>query len=283
MNLRHLQYFCAVLDTGSTVAAAQRCHVSQSVVSAAMSQLEQEFACTLFVRHQRGLQPTAEAWRLQHLARRVLADVAAMKTELHPAKQVPPLRLWAHPALAAAQLGKFLRVLQPVQQRESIQVIEDADTADVWLTAQSCAPADAPFTPLWQERYSLVLPMGHPLSRLPSLDITVLHNEPFVERRHCELAASWHLHLAERGIRPQVVASAPSEEWALELVAAGIGVTIAPIPPGPRRADLVFHDHITELQSVPRVMGATLRTPRAQQHLSAALSAITPLQLQAAA
>jgi DNA-binding transcriptional LysR family regulator len=206
-----------------------------------------------------------------------------MKTELHPAKQVPPLRLWAHPALAAAQLGKFLRVLQPVQQRESIQVIEDADTADVWLTAQSCAPADAPFTPLWQERYSLVLPMGHPLSRLPSLDMTVLHNEPFVERRHCELAASWHLHLAERGIRPQVVASAPSEEWALELVAAGIGVTIAPIPPGPRRADLVFHDHITELQSVPRVMGATLRTPRAQQHLSAALSAITPLQLQAAA
>lgn len=90
MNLRHLQYFCAVLDAGSTVAAAQRCHVSQSVVSAAMSQLEQEFGCTLFVRHQRGLQPTPGAWRLQHLARRVLADVAAMKTEIRPAEQSPP-------------------------------------------------------------------------------------------------------------------------------------------------------------------------------------------------
>ena len=283
MNLRHLQYFCAVLDTGSTVAAAQRCHISQSVVSTAMSQLEQEFGCALFVRHQRGLQPTAEAWRLQHLARRVLADVGAMKNEIHPAEQAPPLRLWAHPALTASQLGRFLRVLQPAQPSVPIQVVRDADTADVWLTAQSCSPADTPFTPLWQERYTLLLPMGHPLSRVASLDLTVLHNEPFVERIHCELAASWHLHLHERGIRPQVVASAPSEEWALELVAAGIGITIAPMPPGPRRTDLFFHDHITELQSVPRMMGASLRTPRAEQRLSGTLSAITPLQLQTAA
>ena len=42
MNLKQLRYFCATFETGSTTLAAQRCHVSQSVISAAIAQLEQD-------------------------------------------------------------------------------------------------------------------------------------------------------------------------------------------------------------------------------------------------
>jgi DNA-binding transcriptional LysR family regulator len=58
-TLRQLEYLVAVAECGSVALAAERCHVSSPSISAAISQLEQEFGLQLFVRrHAQGLSLT---------------------------------------------------------------------------------------------------------------------------------------------------------------------------------------------------------------------------------
>ena len=58
MELRHLQYFVAVVEEGTVTAAAARLHVAQPGVSAQIRQLERELGELLLNRSARGVTPT---------------------------------------------------------------------------------------------------------------------------------------------------------------------------------------------------------------------------------
>ena len=149
-------------------------------------------------------------------------------------------------------------------------MVAGTEGADVWLTAQSCASGALPFWPLWSEQYMLVLPLDHPLARQAHVSLDDLNGQPFIERAHCEMSQSWQLHLGSRGIQPRIKAQAASEEWALELVASGLGVTVIPAGSGRRRPDLVFRDDVPELATARRVVGVSLLN-------DAAVSLIRPM------
>ena len=69
VNFTHLAAFYAVVQTGSVTAASERLHVSQSVLTREIRELEVHFGVPMFDRLPRGMHPT-EAGRL-------LADFAA--------------------------------------------------------------------------------------------------------------------------------------------------------------------------------------------------------------
>lgn len=72
-TLRQLEYFVAVVDTGSVTAAAKACRVSQGAVSMAVAQLERKVGVDLLVRsasHRRT--PTSEGARFAAEARDIL-------------------------------------------------------------------------------------------------------------------------------------------------------------------------------------------------------------------
>lgn len=58
VELRQIQYFCAVVETGSFTRAAERCLVSQSAVSQQVKSLEGELGFELLHRHGRGFDIT---------------------------------------------------------------------------------------------------------------------------------------------------------------------------------------------------------------------------------
>ena len=62
-TLRQLQYFVAAAEAGSVTDAALNIPVSQSSVSAAISQLEAALGVQLLIRHHaQGISPTAEGY-----------------------------------------------------------------------------------------------------------------------------------------------------------------------------------------------------------------------------
>ncbi|WP_413249391.1 LysR family transcriptional regulator [Sinomonas flava] len=76
-TLRQLEYFVAVLDTGSVTQAAKRASISQAAASVAIGQLEKALGVELFLRtRSRRLVPTAAGEALAARARRILADAA---------------------------------------------------------------------------------------------------------------------------------------------------------------------------------------------------------------
>src|SRR5471030_3005543 len=55
MTLRQIRHFIAVAETGSISAAAQTAFISQSTLTLAIQQLEQEIGVSLFNRHAKGM------------------------------------------------------------------------------------------------------------------------------------------------------------------------------------------------------------------------------------
>ena len=78
-TLRQLEYFVAVGESGSIAVASEKVNVSSPSISAAISQLEDEFGLPLFARqHAKGLSLTLAGRQMMEKAKRVLSEAEAM-------------------------------------------------------------------------------------------------------------------------------------------------------------------------------------------------------------
>lgn len=103
VTFRQLEYFVAVCDAGTTSAAAQRLHVSQSAVSLSLKQLERSLAVTLLDRHARnGMRPTATGRLVLAEARELLrsADRLASVAAAHERGEIGQFLLGCHSSLS---------------------------------------------------------------------------------------------------------------------------------------------------------------------------------------
>lgn len=93
MELRQLEYFCAIADTGSVSEAARRLHMSQPPLSYQMHQLEQELKVPLLVRNRRGVELTEAGKLLYSRAADLLHYVSSTRQEVTAAGSRRVLRL----------------------------------------------------------------------------------------------------------------------------------------------------------------------------------------------
>ena len=231
MDLRELGYFVAVFEEGSVSAAARRSFISQPSVSAALAALEAELGATLFVRHRQGVTPTAAAARLYPTARRLIAEAQALRASFRaPAPARTPLALGLMRSLDAARGRELVRVLAEAPDVR-LRVVDPDQRCDVRVVSRGMVRAGEAFRPLWSERFVVALPASHPLAARATVRAADLVGQPFIERCHCEYARQF----ARRAPPLEPAAVATSEEWALALVAAGVGWAI--VPAGAVRAD----------------------------------------------
>ncbi len=78
---RQMQYFVAVVETGSFTEAAERCYISQSAISQQISALEKELGVTLLKRAGRSFSLTATGEYFYRHSRLILSDVDALRRE----------------------------------------------------------------------------------------------------------------------------------------------------------------------------------------------------------
>lgn len=79
VTLRQLEYFVAAAETGSVTAAAARVFLSQSAVSTALADLEENLKVQLFLRHARGLTLTTVGRTILSDARRLLREAEELE------------------------------------------------------------------------------------------------------------------------------------------------------------------------------------------------------------
>ena len=92
--------------------------------------------------------------------------------------------------------------------------------------------ADEHFIPLWVERYVAALPPSHPLTLKERLRTADLAGVAMIDRCHCE-QSEFFGRPASASRQPAAIAE--SEDWAMALVAAGVGIAI--VPEGVARAN----------------------------------------------
>lgn len=226
MDLRALNYFVAAYEEGNITAAAKRCHISQPSISSAISGLEESLNITVFSRHKKGVTPTPAGERLYIASRRLLSDAEALKAMFKSDKEVQKLTLGLMTALDVNRVMALLKPIIDKFENLDLHITKDGEVCDARIICLRHKKAHEKFVPLWKEKFVLALPEGHPLTLKEEMFLADIENVPLVARDYCgnELIEGAHAV----GLKLKIVATAFSEEWAVALVSAGLGVAILP-------------------------------------------------------
>ncbi|BAM90887.1 transcriptional regulatory protein [Bradyrhizobium oligotrophicum S58] len=279
MDIRELRYFSAVFEERSLTKAAARCFVSQPSISLAIANLEAELGAELFLRHRKGVVPLEAAERLQPIARRIVDEAdAARNLFRHGApKQVLKLGL-----MRTLDGRRVTALLKPLTARRDLKlhIVAPTEPADARIVAKSLVGDGEHFLSMWSERYVAALPLAHPLTLKPRLRAADLADIAMIDRCHCE-----HSALAGRGGKPREIAAiAETEDWALALVAAGVGVAIVPEGVVHNRNDVAVREiELTLKRQVGLAYPASHAPSEALKTLIATLRATAPQKQRAAA
>jgi DNA-binding transcriptional LysR family regulator len=230
MDVRELRYFAAVFQERNLTSAARRCFISQPSVSLAITNLEAELGTTLFIRHKKGVVPTASAEELYSVARRIIDDTEAARNLFRKPAVRHTLTLGLMRTLDIPRTIALLKPLTGVSDVR-LRLVSTNDAADARIVSRSMIEADEHFIPLWVDHYVAALPPSHPLALKSRLRTSDFAGVAMIDRCHCEQSEFFNRNAQPRN----TVAIAESEEWAMALVAAGVGVAI--VPEGVARAN----------------------------------------------
>lgn len=151
MTFQQLQYLLEVERTGSFSLAAKEMFVTQSTISNALSALEKELNCRIFVRSTRGLALTSEGKQVVAYAQRICENQRLMTTAALPGKA--QLRVSA-PAYQPAR-NAFLRFIDEKAGGEDLKLSfnedKNIDMFDKLLYAYADVTIGVSFTPYDQD------------------------------------------------------------------------------------------------------------------------------------
>jgi DNA-binding transcriptional LysR family regulator len=224
MDIRELRYFAAVFRERNLTAAARRCFISQPSISAAITNLEAELGTTLFIRHKKGMAPTASAEQFHSVARRLIDDADAAKNLFRKPSARRQLTLGL---MRTLDMPRTIALLKPLTGNADValRLVGIKEKSDARIISRNIIAADEHFIPLWVERYVAALPPSHPLTLKERLRTSDLAGVAMIDRCHCEQSELFGRHLSSPR-RPAAIAE--SEDWTMALVAAGVGIAIVP-------------------------------------------------------
>lgn len=243
-TLRQLEYFVAVGEAGSIARASERINVSSPSISAAITQLEQEFGLPLFVRqHAQGLSLTQAGRQMLEQARIVLREAGAMMDiagdiagTVRGPMAVGCLVTFAQIVLPSLRRGfeavypdVRLRQLE-LNQLEIFSALRRSEI-DVALTYDLALPADLRFEPLLSLPPFALVDETHPLAGHTDVTVEELKDHPMV-LLDLPLSADYFLSFFDEvGVKPRVVERTRDMAVMRSLVANGFGYSIANVRP----------------------------------------------------
>ena len=228
MDLRVLRYFISVYEELSLSSAAKRCFVAQPSISAAIRQLEEELDRQLFVRHARGVSPTHAGKKFYPYATKVMADIQMMQGLFQEKVQKITLKIGLMPFLSGERIGAIIKELLERIQGLDLTVVDWNEPSDARIVSSTMVQKNEHFHKFWTDEYVLAMPLGHPLSLQKNVALQQIDGLPFISRTFCDAIESWNFAIQDQGITINTKATISTEEYALDLIAAGLGVSLVP-------------------------------------------------------
>lgn len=229
MDLRALEYFVTIYESGSLSAASKKKFIAQPSISASLKQLEHSLSTRLFVRHARGVQATYAGEQLYPLAKQLLGQATSIRDVFNTDTTKTPFRLGLIKGLGVTRMSDLLgRFTRSVISLELTLVSQD-EPCQARIINRDLQLNNEQFVPMWQEAYQLAIPLGHKLNLIDSIDITDLRDVAFVQRSPCEGWTYLEKALNNANVRVDIRAKIQTIEYALGLVKAGLGCAFIPV------------------------------------------------------
>ncbi|TVL89850.1 LysR family transcriptional regulator [Streptomyces sp. SAJ15] len=245
MNLDRLRTLHAVARHGSVSGAAEGLHVTTSAVSQQLSKLERETGQQLLAKNGRGVRLTDAGRLLADHAARILSQVELAQSDLEAQRgqAVGELILGAFPTAARGLLPETLKTVRAdhPQLRVRLQEMEpdaavtavvrgDIDVAVVldWYNKPLPMPGGLVKAALLDDPADVAMPADHPLADRPEVDLEEFAQDDWISWPN-GFCYDWLMFtLRGKGIEPRISHTAEEHPTQMALIAAGLGVAVAP-------------------------------------------------------
>ncbi|WP_028295132.1 LysR family transcriptional regulator [Oceanobacter kriegii] len=242
MSLKQLRYFIAIAETGSVSAAAQAVHISQSTLTTAIKQLEDDLAVALFSRHAKGMELTHQGHQFLRQAYLVMASVENARRSLQQGtdRVAGELTIGVTSLVSGYYLADLLSRFQRIYHDVQVRVVEDdrdyiehllvSGEIDVGvLILSDLSHASALNTEVLNfSHYRLWLPPGHELLNRDSISLRDIAAEPIIQLNVDDMEQRIRPLWQQAGIRPNISLRTASVEAVRSLVSAGMGLALMP-------------------------------------------------------
>lgn len=248
MELRHLRYFIAVAEEGHITRAAERLGMQQPPLSQQIRQLERELDVQLFRRKPRGVELTDAGIAFLGRARAILEEVdRAFATTRRTARgeqgrvvvgftSSAPFHPFVPRVIRAfREMSPLVSlVLEESGSSELVQGLHNEQIDAAFIRSPVADVVGLVVRPLLEEDMVVALPAGHALARggiEAALPLAALANETFILYKRPGGPGLYDTIITAcrgAGFSPKVGQEAPRIISTLNLVAAGLGVSIVP-------------------------------------------------------
>ncbi|MEU8948954.1 LysR family transcriptional regulator [Streptomyces sp. NPDC048489] len=247
LNLERLRTLDALARHGSVSGAADGLHVTTSAVSQQMSKLEREVGQQLLAKNGRGVRLTDAGRLLADHAARILSQVELAQSDLEAQRGqvVGELRLSAFPTAARGLFPTALATLRadhPGLRVRSCELEPEAGVAGVvrgdldlavvldWYNKPMPLPDGLVKASILDDPAEVAVPAGHRLADRTEVDLAEFAEDEWITWGEGEFCHEWLMFtLRSKGVEPQVGHRAAETHTQLSMVAAGLGVCIAPV------------------------------------------------------
>jgi DNA-binding transcriptional LysR family regulator len=233
-----LRYFLAVAELGSFSRAAAKVNVTQPTLSVGIAKLEDEVGARLFERTTRRVSLTPAGSRFLAHARRINQDYEAALLDVAEAPKLKRMRAGVLSTIPAPDLEKVVALHATHADGEALEILDSTERdianrlsdgrLDVALTILRPGFNSFAQETLRTEPYVLFVGHKHKLSGVERIDGGALAGETMIVRRQCEGLAEISRYFTNRDVRPSFSLRTLSDDRAMSMVAAGLGVTVAP-------------------------------------------------------
>ena len=303
MELRHLRYFVAVAEERHFTRAAKRLRIAQPALSRQIRHLEEDLGCSLLDRQARNVTLTASGEALLEEARKLLSETQRLKevTKRAANGQTGYIGVgyvsWIVPKFFFPLFRKIRRKYPGLE----IDLKEMAPLAQIQALANdrlhlgfakflvTHAPEGVSGQPVCQHRMWAILPEGHPkISRNRPVPLTSLASEQFIFVSASEFSGYFQWiqnECVQAGFTPRIVRTTEHPQTALDLVCAGLGVSLLSLPqdkppdrlgvvvqalapPVPTFTQNVFYkkDHLKRYPAVAMLLDQILKAAKQSKH-----------------
>ncbi|MGH6610064.1 MAG: LysR family transcriptional regulator [Burkholderiaceae bacterium] len=249
MELRHLRYFIAVAEERHMTRAAERLGIQQPPLSLQIRALERELDVQLFRRKPRGVELTDAGAVFFERALAILDQVERASATTRRTARGEQGRVVVgftssapfHPFVprvfrAFREMSPLVSlVLEESGSSELVQGLHNEELDAAFIRSPVADVVGLVVRPLLEEKMLVALPVGHTLAanghRNAALPLSALANETFILYKRPGGPGLYDTIIAacrSAGFSPRVGQEAPRIISTLNLVAAGLGVSVVP-------------------------------------------------------
>jgi DNA-binding transcriptional LysR family regulator len=241
VELHQVRYFLALARTLNFTRAAEQCGVTQSALTKSVQKLEYELGAPLIHRERHLTQLTDLGKIVLPMLEKALeaADTARLQAKEYTSNDRTPLRIGLAPSISASLLVEPLAEL--VGRFPGLQIELMENTPEELVTALLEGEIHAAVSgqidelpdridhwKLFEERYVAIVSRSHPFACRATIPVAELQKATWLAREACEVVQRFVDGCFNASGSPKIVHRGRQEGHLQHMVAAGLGVLLAP-------------------------------------------------------